>query len=282
MRGEVSIMAETEPDAAHSPTKRNPAIRGPDRVWRFGREYLCRMGRGMAAIRLTSVVLGFLFAATAPAQATPGAWFTVSEDHLIGTTDTHFYVIRDITDERYGTYYAKGFERYLVEIAFDTHRASRHWLLRRTTVHTLVEQKMLEDDWRSDPANPPDAFAILREAGAVPPLWWGEEFSAPWYGMQPEGIGGGGETDLTWAELQDIALAMHAPVAADYAAHPDVLEELSQLSLAEGGCEMDRDRFALDMNSDTHVGLIVRCALRDDEPFWSASFYVFLPMTDAE
>ena len=103
----------------------------------------------------------------APALATPPR-VTGSDDRLVAATQSHFYVLRDISDNL-GSHYARLHDQHLVEIDTNSGKATRFWPLRRMHVNTLTSDDLLVPGEVTDrPGDTHDMIALLRGLGAAP------------------------------------------------------------------------------------------------------------------
>lgn len=243
------------------------------------------VGPGLRTCLILSFALLVLLPGPGPflAWATPDR-MTGTADRLLAANATHFYVIRDIGDNR-GNHYAEFRDQYLVEIAFDTHVATRHWLLRRMTLEFLGAP--FRESWSEEPIDPPNVYAILQKSGAVPPGPVGSEYDAQGYAVENGDVvhqgHGGRRVLLRSAELRDIMRASLGPVAAIYG--PDPVQDWmgSRLQLEPPGslenveCRVARRIPVPELTRPGQIGLLISCDLFE-RSYGHAAFYVFPPV----
>ncbi len=123
------------------------------------------------------VFLAGIVSVSEPVWATPER-LTVSDDRIVAGTQTHLYVLREISDNT-GSHYTALSDQHLVEISLDTGEATRFWPLRHIAVSHLDEQgdyrvpgPVTERDGETH-----DMMAQLRDMGAEPlaPNVWAAE-----------------------------------------------------------------------------------------------------------
>lgn len=79
----------------------------------------------------------FLVIVAYPLNATPDR-ITHASDRLVAANQTHYYVLRDISDN-HGSYFYARHDQYLVEISFSDGAATQHWLLRSMKIVGMDE-----------------------------------------------------------------------------------------------------------------------------------------------
>ena len=113
-----------------------------------------------------------------------------SDDRLMGATQSHIYVLRDVVDTL-GSYYEKLQDQHLVEISVDSGEATRFWPLRRTSVSHLSESDdRVPGDVREREGETHDMMAILRSVGAeamTPRKWLLEDMTVTEAGVVRNG-----------------------------------------------------------------------------------------------
>ena len=116
-------------------------------------------------IRLACFFFALLIAA--PALATPPR-MTMSEDRLMAATQTHLYVLRDITDNL-GSHFAGLHDQHLIEIDIESGAATRFWPLRIMAInHLPANDLMVPGIVTERPGATHDMTAILRGVAAEP------------------------------------------------------------------------------------------------------------------
>ena len=101
------------------------------------------------------------------AYATPPR-ITASDDRLVGATQTHLYVLRDISDN-VGSHYQDMRDQHLIEIDLETGEATQYWPLRRIAVSNLETDEYLYPGHVTERAGDThDMMAVLRDVGAAP------------------------------------------------------------------------------------------------------------------
>ncbi|WP_120499766.1 hypothetical protein [Roseovarius sp. EL26] len=113
------------------------------------------------------------------AMATPPR-ATFSDDRILAATQSHLYVLRDITDNL-GSHFHALHDQHLIEISLETGEATGYWPLRRIGINHLETDDFLfpgtitERDGETN-----GMMEILREVGAeplVPSPWEVEDFA---------------------------------------------------------------------------------------------------------
>ena len=101
------------------------------------------------------------------AYATPPR-ITASDDRIVAATQTHLYVLRDISDN-VGSYYQDLRDQHLIEIDLGTGEATQYWPLRRIAVSNLETDDYLYPGHVTERAGGTyDMMAVLRDVGAAP------------------------------------------------------------------------------------------------------------------
>ncbi|SLN27896.1 hypothetical protein ROA7450_01140 [Roseovarius albus] len=127
-------------------------------------------------MRLLTVLLCLL---AGVAMATPPR-VTFSDDRILAATQSHFYVLRDITDNL-GSHFHGLHDQHLIEISLDTGEATQYWPLRRIGVNHLETDDFLFPGAITErEGDTYDMMEVLRELGAeplVPSPWEVEDFA---------------------------------------------------------------------------------------------------------
>ena len=99
---------------------------------------------------------------------------------LIAATQSHIYVLRDITDNL-GSHFHALHDQHLIEINLDTGEASQYWPLRRVAINHLETDDFLFPGAITErDGGTFDMMDILRKVGAepmLPSVWEVEDFS---------------------------------------------------------------------------------------------------------
>ena len=114
------------------------------------------------------------------AHATPPR-VTMSEDRILAATQTHLYVLRDISDNL-GSNWVALHDQHLIEINLETGEATRFWPLRRMAKSHINDAGdfRVPGEVTERGGETYDMVAILRELGAeplTPSRWVIEELS---------------------------------------------------------------------------------------------------------
>ncbi|MCG6904409.1 MAG: hypothetical protein LJE68_17195 [Rhodobacter sp.] len=116
---------------------------------------------------LTRALTLWLVLLAGPVWATPPR-VTYSDDRLVAATQTHFYVLRELVDNR-GSHWSELRDQYLVEISLDSGKASNHWLLRSMQIDRLLTNVFLSPGTVTEHAGGThDMMALLAAQGAAP------------------------------------------------------------------------------------------------------------------
>jgi hypothetical protein len=237
-----------------------------------------------AGARWGRFILALAFAAVfaLPASATPGRSAS-SSDQLLAANATHFYVLRDLVDNR-GSYYAEFRDQYLVEIRFADHIATNQWLLRRLT---LSFEETTDPFKAAKEADIPavDLMAILRDNNAIPIRALNQSaplglFTMTDTALEPQGID---TPPMSQAEIATLARRQLNPLAATYGPDPDSENWMgSRIAVEPLGFATNPDCTLVDevapflTGNGQRVGVRLECWF-DSDVYRMATFYLFLP-----
>jgi hypothetical protein len=217
------------------------------------------------------------------AAATPNRT-TSSNDQLLAANSTHFYVLRDLVDNR-GSYYAEFRDQYLVEISFADHKATRFWLLRRLTL-SFEETTDPFTNWQEADVPAVDLTAVLKQNNAIPIRALNQSSGLAFFtwtdaGLEAKEIKA---APLSQGKVGVLARRQLNPLALTYGPDPDSENWMgSQIAVEPVGfaprpdCEIVDSVAPFLRAGQQVVGLKLDCFFESDV-YGAAAFYVFLPV----
>ncbi|NOX74343.1 MAG: hypothetical protein GXP03_12240 [Alphaproteobacteria bacterium] len=235
------------------------------------------MGRFILAL---VIMLGFAL----PAVATPSRSAS-SSDQLLAANATHFYVLRDLVDNR-GSYFAEFRDQYLVEIRFADHKATNQWLLRRLTLR-FEETTDPFTNWQEAEVPAVDLIALLQKNNAIPIRAMNQSYQLDLFKMtfealEPQGIDA---PTLSTGEIGVLARRQLNPLAARYGPDPDSENWMgSQIAVEPVDFNPNPDCTVVDEiapflnGAQMLAGVKLECWF-DSDVYRLAAFYLFLPVT---
>jgi hypothetical protein len=224
------------------------------------------------------LMLGFAL----PVAATPGRSAS-SSDQLLAANATHFYVLRDLADNR-GTYYGEFRDQYLVEISFADHKATNQWLLRRMTL-SFEETTNPFTYWREADVPAVDLMAVLKEKNAIPIRSVSQSDTLDIFMLDDDGLilKNAESVSLSNGAIGVLARRQLNPLAARYGPDPDSENWMgSQIAVEPVGfaprpdCTIVSEVAPFLSQGQPLVGVKLDCFF-DSDIYSAAAFYLFLP-----